>query len=617
MHVQKTAFRHKLALTLLSALVVSGVGFALAATANLPAGTAITSDITTPADGALIAYPAGDVQTTGTASVGEGIAAPDTTFVYVIDVSDSTYMSGGGDCGGDLNSDGESNSVMDCEIAALLMLNSAAVATGTVDEVGVAVFGEGGAVADMTPGGSDLPLTAPDADGHVAAVIASVHHNDGVFDSPPAHRAGVSEFTHKDVGGDATNFAAGLSSALSIVQASTNPHKVVIYLSDGDSNAGALTDFNNTLDALVAAGAVIRSFAVGDVARVRCSGGSAGTLQEMANRSGGSCSQITVPADLPNDIVPAVISSQLTALSLSVDGGAPIDITASGSPALPVTGPGSTAYSHLVPGLMPNMHQLCVTASGSDSGGSGAVTDCTGVKVATISLAPAEAVNELGAGQTHTLTARVLAGPAGGVSGVAVSFDVFAGPNAGSAGSGITDGSGSASFTYPAKLGPAGLGADFIDACFTDSQAHRVCSRAVKNWVDSTAPVVGCIESVNPHGGKIPPAGSTTLPGAKGGQNEDGFYQLTATDTIDPDPKIFLTDTGSGTVFGPFANGSRIKYTEANGTEPRIQSIGSSQGMAGAVQVHILGNGDAGVSASDASQNMSAPAACLVPQPPK
>ena len=35
-----------------------------------------------------------------------------------------------------------------------------------------------------------------------------------------------------------------------------------------------------------------------------------------------------------------------------------------------------------------------------------------------------------------------------------------------------------------------------------------------------------CTETVNPHGQNVPPAGSTTLPGPNGGQNEDGFYKV-------------------------------------------------------------------------------------------
>lgn len=45
-------------------------------------------------------------------------------------------------------------------------------------------------------------------------------------------------------------------------------------------------------------------------------------------------------------------------------------------------------------------------------------------------------------------------------------------------------------------------------------------------------PVAECKETTNPAGTTIPPAGSTTLPGPQGGQNEDGFYELLATDDL-------------------------------------------------------------------------------------
>ena len=37
-----------------------------------------------------------------------------------------------------------------------------------------------------------------------------------------------------------------------------------------------------------------------------------------------------------------------------------------------------------------------------------------------------------------------------------------------------------------------------------------------------------CTETTNPHGQNVPPAGSTTLPGPNGGQNEDGFYLISS-----------------------------------------------------------------------------------------
>src|SRR5215203_6913700 len=92
-----------------------------------------------------------------------------------------------------------------------------------------------------------------------------------------------------------------------------------------------------------------------------------------------------------------------------------------------------------------------------------------------------------------------------------------------------------------------------------------------------------CEESVNPHGQTVPPAGSTTLPGPNGGQNEDGFYK------IGSDVGTAVTVVTGGVTFGPFASGSVIKYTQAPGATPSIKTIGSSTGQAGAVIEHITG----------------------------
>ena len=62
-----------------------------------------------------------------------------------------------------------------------------------------------------------------------------------------------------------------------------------------------------------------------------------------------------------------------------------------------------------------------------------------------------------------------------------------------------------------------------------------------------------CTETTNPHGQTIPPAGSTTLPGPNGGQNEDGFYLISSNTGVD----VFVEDLGSGTIFGPFPVGRR------------------------------------------------------------
>ena len=95
------------------------------------------------------------------------------------------------------------------------------------------------------------------------------------------------------------------------------------------------------------------------------------------------------------------------------------------------------------------------------------------------------------------------------------------------------------------------------------------------------------------------------------GQNEDGFYQLNATDAVDPNPRIFVVDSGTGTVFGPYPSGTNIKYVQAPGATP------SASPMAGAVAWMIKGQGDMLVYAVDGSGNQSDNLSCLVPPPPK
>jgi len=119
-----------------------------------------------------------------------------------------------------------------------------------------------------------------------------------------------------------------------------------------------------------------------------------------------------------------------------------------------------------------------------------------------------------------------------------------------------------------------------------------------------------CDETTNPHGKTIPPAGQTE-PGTnpKSGQNPDGFYVIGTTSGEDI---VFVEDGGSGTIFGPFSVGTKIKYTQAPGATPEEKKIGSENGQAGAVEVHITGTGDAFVFSGDGVR-----VPCLVPPPPK
>jgi hypothetical protein len=612
--MRKDVRRRGVLLAQVAVAVIALLAFAAASApaqtaGNLPGGTSISVDITAPSDGAVKVFPPGNIELEGTAEVGQGVPVPNTGFVYVVDGSGSTAAPAGGDCGPDQTpSDPETveDEIIDCEIAAVITLNNEVAGLGTVGEVAMTQFAGGSVTADATPPPSgDDAIIAPGADANSNTVpdVTEVLQSIQVAEFG-GEVSGFSQFTVKaqpdPVG---TDFAEPAGAACSLAGSLGTPNKQVIFISDGEANVGA-----DVTTVLPCGSVVFQTFAVGPLASCAGDATGRGSLQEIANLTGGSCFEIDDPTNLPDEIVPAIIQSQLVSLELSVDGGLFVDISADSSVPLPAAGPVNVTYSHLVPGLAPGIHELCVRANGSDGGGAGFVTECIEVTVATIDLQPEAAVNELGTpGQTHTVTATVAAGAAGGVPGVTVEFDITAGPNAGASGSVVTDGAGEADFTYVAAQGPAGLGTDVIQACFSDEQDDTVCDRATKEWRDTTPPVARCTATTNPSGGNVPPAGSNPA----SGQNPDGFYELTATDAVDPDPQIFVRDSASSAVFGPFPSGTKIKLTQAPGATPTIKP------GPGVIDWHITLKGDALLVAVDDSGNESAPLSCRVPPPPK
>lgn len=227
------------------------------------------------------------------------------------------------------------------------------------------------------------------------------------------------------------------------------------------------------------------------------------------------------------------ITSELTTLDLSVDGGTAVDLSISTTPPLPQSGPVTVTFTHTVSMLTPGAHEFCATATGSDSSGTGDVTDCINVTAADIDLAPATATNELGTpDQTHTVTATVSAGTEGGVAGVDVNFDILSGPNAGITETGTTDSSGEVTFTYTATQGITGLGTDQIQACFTDDLDVENCATAEKIWQDTTPPQVDV--SVSPD-----------LLWPPNHKYVDVEVTLNASDNVDPNPAVQLVSVTS------------------------------------------------------------------------
>ena len=128
-----------------------------------------------------------------------------------------------------------------------------------------------------------------------------------------------------------------------------------------------------------------------------------------------------------------------------------------------------------------------------------------------------------------------------------------------------------------------------------------------------------CVESFNPHGKNIPPAGWTTEPGTNpnSGRNPDGFYKLGGCG-CSCSCQIFVTFEGNtGDLIGPFPCGITVKFTEAPGVEAVVKTMGSANGQASAVYAHIILPADPIVITYRNGAEVSRTTLCLVPPSPK
>lgn len=156
---------------------------------------------------------------------------------------------------------------------------------------------------------------------------------------------------------------------------------------------------------------------------------------------------------------------------------------------------------------------------------------------------------------------------------------------------------------------PFPVGTTTIVWTVTDDEGLSASCTQTVTVNDTEAPVPECLATTNPAGGTVPPAGDQP----KSGQNPDGFYQLIAHDNCDEDSElqVYVYDSGSSFVAGPFKVGDKVKITQAPGATP------NSKKMAGVVVAHITLKGDAQLVAVDSKGNKSTPTSCLVPPPPK
>jgi trimeric autotransporter adhesin len=363
--------------------VLAFTGAASAASDTLPGGTSISVDVVSPPDGGVVNGP--NVPVSGTASVGQGVPVPNTRLIYVIDVSGSTDQGPG--CGGDQNGDGNADFILDCEIAAAKATNQAAIATGTVADVGSVAFADIAATGDVDPDAGDQSLTAPDADDNTAGGPDIEESLSSAFSDFFGGDGGFTQFTLKNVG-QFTNFEAAVAAATALATSGGfGGTKLVVFLSDGVASAGG--SVSEEVTAAAAAGVRFETFAIGSNSSCTNTGTSGqGSLEDIALGTGGTCTEVDDLSQLP-DVVPGVVASQLTEVAISLDqtvnGAADNPFTpltnANIDPDLPQVGPASVNWNTVFPGLAPGLYEVCARATGSDGGGTGFVVECSTFRV--------------------------------------------------------------------------------------------------------------------------------------------------------------------------------------------------------------------------------------------
>lgn len=294
-----------------------------AASGNLPGGTELTVAITSPTNGTPVV--AGTtLNVTGTASVAEGAAVKDTDLVFVLDISGSTSgASGVPNC----------TTILDCEKQAVQALVAEAQAPRSpILGIGAVTF----------PNSTTLALAPPNT-------------------------AATNTFLGGLTASSGTDFSAGITAARAVLANSNASQKLIVLLTDGD---GTSNPNEPTIQAVVLAFTI---------AGIGCSDADLTRIVNLG-LDGSTCDVVTDLGDL-SGVISDSIGSSLTGVGISVDNGATIPVTT--TLALPLTGPASVTFSASVSttGFTAGPHSICATATGSDIGGAGFVTDCVNIDV--------------------------------------------------------------------------------------------------------------------------------------------------------------------------------------------------------------------------------------------
>jgi hypothetical protein len=582
----------------LTAILVGSAGAANPASATTTTNQQLTVGVTlsTTNDPVWLGTP---VNASAQATLGEGDTA---NVVYVVDVSGSMentafnpLQPSVGDCDGD----GLVGTALDAACVGLIALNDSLGSAVNVN-VGLVAFGDGGKTADMGPAGGTQTFTSPpdnDDSGNTVPDAEDVIHSLATEFGGSGALGGVGLFTPDITAGfpGSTNYDAALTNMnASFATQSPTDINTGFFISDGLPNTFT-TGAGSPLQDAVDAGTRILTFGIGGGAANSCDPGA--PLRTIADATGGTCTEVADPSML-STVLPAQLTN-IEKLELEVNG--TLVATANGPEPVSLALSNVAITSLLVVGI----NTIEATATAEDDT---VVTASTTLGVIDLALTPATETNDLSLEHSHTVVAKVSGDPSQ-VGGIPIAFAVT-GQNGGTAGTCnpvgcMTAANGEVSFTYSVPVAPTSIGPDTITAVAT-IPAGTATRSVTKTWADLTPPSAACQPTTNPSGNNIPPAGNNP----SSGQNPDGFYVLLATDAVDPNPQITVSDTGSSFVAGPYSSGTKIKLTQAPGAKPNVKK------GPGVIDWHITLKGDAVVTATDGSGN-SVSVSCKVPPPPK
>ncbi len=319
----------------------------------------VSIDITDPLDGDTIDPGAviGATSSTGVAANGER------GLIVVIDVSGSANFSAGGDCTGD----GVVDTVLTCEQAAAVEVFERAASTELIREVGVVAFAGRGGAGDMSPAPGVQLLTTIDADANgnglpdYEDVIRSARIN-----------SGLQTFSFSSAGAG-TNYSGGAQAACTVAAQVSTENPLVVFLSDGDNLLGS--DVTSVLPCGVPA--EFQTVAVG--AGSTCAGDprGLGSLAEIATLTGGDCTEVIRPDELP-ELLADLVAPKINSIEVTVNGSARLDISDFTTPSLP-----SSAVDIAWPsvGLRPGVNEVCFVATVVRGDRENSATDCVEVIV--------------------------------------------------------------------------------------------------------------------------------------------------------------------------------------------------------------------------------------------